>query len=298
LKSVVLVWDENGKPIKIPRNRSEGGTVGQPDDSDLLLPFEQRNLTGEYRAYYRCKRNAFFATIQDFPDLWDFFSKIDEIWKRDLSDLEVAHDPNHPLPLALYVHAHVKMRVSMELAFSHCMQEARSVLRDAVECVAHAHHMLRNPANLRAWEEKNQPGGLKAFKAAFENNKRTVLFQGIEDLYVKFGQLSEAGSHPTWQSFSNRLTYNKAGDERTMTLHYLGAPDRNFFAKELFSRLLTCFAMERTLFEDFKMRLQLDDRLMRMRCDFEIFKEQLRKQIIDKYKIKPPDMATQERPAS
>ena len=110
----------------------------EPQDSDLLLPFEQRNLSGDYRVYYIAKRNNFFATVQDFSEMWTFFCKIDEIWKRDLADLEVIHDFDRHLPLALYFNAHAKVRVSMELAFSQCMQEARSVLRDAVECVAHA----------------------------------------------------------------------------------------------------------------------------------------------------------------
>jgi hypothetical protein len=109
------------------------------------------------RDYYRIKRNKFFATIQKCHDLWEFFCKVDEIWKQELSDLVVAQDPDRSLPLALYINAHAKIRVSIELAFSQCMQEARSVLRDAVECGAHAHHMLRDPANLRAWQEKNQP---------------------------------------------------------------------------------------------------------------------------------------------
>ncbi len=257
-------------------------------DSDLLVPFELRNITGDYRKYYISKRHNFFGTIQSFPDHWDFFCKIDEIWLRELQDLEVATDASNMLPLTLYINAHAKIRLSMELAFSQCMQEARSILRDAVECVAHAHHMLRDPANLKAWQEKDQPGGLPAFNAAFVANKKSILFKGIEDLHEKYGQLSESGSHPTWQSFSNRISINKADGSSSMTVHYSGTPDQVFFAKELFSRLLTCFVMERTLYEDFKIRLQLDGRLVRMLTDFEEFKEALRKQMIARYKMKPP----------
>lgn len=190
------------------------------------------------------------------------------------------------------MHAHAKVRVSMELAFSQCMQEARSVLRDAVECVAHAHHMLRDPANLLAWKEKDRPGGTKAFKAAFEKNKRTVLFRGIEELYMKYGQLSEAGSHPTWLSFANRMALKKAEGVSAITLHYTGAPDHALFVKELFSRLLTCVVMEHVLFEDFKLRLELDARLMRMRQDFEHFKQQVRAELTSRYEIAPLAPAT------
>jgi hypothetical protein len=41
-----------------------------------------------------------------------------------------------------------KMRLSRGLAFSAFIGEARSILRDAVEYVAHAHHMLRDPGNV------------------------------------------------------------------------------------------------------------------------------------------------------
>ncbi len=46
--------------------------------------------------------------------------------------------------------------------------------------------------------------------------------------------------------------------------------------------------MERTLFNDYEDRLKLDPRLMQMRQEFETFKEQLRRDIIRKYNVKPP----------
>jgi hypothetical protein len=48
-----------------------------------------------------------------------------------------------------------KMRLSMELTFSAFIGEARSILRDAVEYVAHAHRMLRDPGNVAIWVAKN-----------------------------------------------------------------------------------------------------------------------------------------------
>lgn len=131
----------------------------QPEESDLLVEFEINNLPEDYRDYYKTKRNNFFATIQALPEHWSFFCKIDEIWKRELTDLEVGTKTETAFPLVLFINAHSKIRIGMELAFSMCLQEARSVLRDAVESVAHAHHMLRDPANLKAWLSKDDPGG-------------------------------------------------------------------------------------------------------------------------------------------
>jgi hypothetical protein len=259
-----------------------------PEDPDLLLQFERDNIKDDYRIYYSIKRNNFFSSIQAFPELWDFFCKIDEIWRREIGDLEVAIDPDRAWPVVLYINAHAKIRISMELAFSNCMPEARSILRDAVENVAHAHHMLRDPANQMIWLKQDEPAGKKAFKVTFENNKATNLFAGQTELYEKYGELSEAGSHPTLLSFANRVTIEDRDGHRHMIVNYSGAPDRRLFAIELFSRLLTCFVMERTFFEDYRTRLELDTRLMRMREDFENFKEALRGAMISRYKIQPP----------
>ena len=260
----------------------------KPDDSDLLVQFERDNIKDDYRLFYSIKRNNLFSSIQGFPEHWEFFCRLDDIWRREIGDLEVAIDPDRIFPVILYMNAHAKTRISMELAFSNCMPEARSILRDAVETVAHAHHMLRDPANQLIWMKKDEPSGKKAFKKVFEDHKRTGLFSGLTELHEKYGELSEAGSHPTMQSFANRVTIEDRGGERHMILNYSGAPDRRLFAMELFSRLLTCFVMERTFFEDYKTRFQLDARLMQMRQDFEIFKEDLRRTLIARYKVQPP----------
>ena len=43
------------------------------------------------------------------------------------------------------------MRISIELALSGCLAEARSILRDGVECVAHAHFILSDPKLQKVW---------------------------------------------------------------------------------------------------------------------------------------------------
>lgn len=260
----------------------------EPEETDLLVEFEIKNLPAEYREYYTIKRNNFFASIQRHPELWTFFGKLDAIWKRELTDLEVGINLETAFPLLLYINAHSKMRISMELAFSMCMQEARSILRDAVESVAHAHHMLRDPANLKVWLEKDDPGGEAAFKKVFVDNKAKNLFKGIEELHEKYGQLSEAGSHPTLQSLYNKATFHETASSKGIVLNYTGSNDERAFALELFSRLLTCFVMERTLFEEYAARLTLDPDLERMRGDFEIYKERLRRHMIKKYDVKAP----------
>lgn len=148
--------------------------------------------------------------------------------------------------------------------------------------------MLRDPANQLIWMKKDDPSGKKAFKKAFGGDKKTGLFSGLAELHEKYGELSEVGSHPTMLSFANRLTIEDRGGRRHLIVNYGGAPDRRLFAMELFSRLLTCFVMERTFFEDYRTRFRLDARLLQMRRDFEIFKEHLRRTLIARYNVHPP----------
>lgn len=259
-----------------------------PDDSDLLVRFERENIKDDYRLFYSIKRNNFFSSIQGLPELWEFFCRLDEIWRREISDLEVATDADRAFPAILYMNAHAKMRISMELAFSNCMPEGRSILRDAVETVAYAHHMLRKPTAQLTWMQRDEPQGKKPFKKEFEDKKKTGLFSGLAELHEKYGELSEAGSHPTLQSFANRVAVEDRGGDRHFVVNYTGAPDRRLFAMELFTRLLTCFVMERTFFEDFRVRFELDARLMQMRQTFEAFKESLRRTLTIRYNVQPP----------
>jgi hypothetical protein len=116
-----------------------------PDDSDLLVQFERDNIKDDCRLFYSIKRNNLFPSIQGLPEHWEFFCLLDEIWRREIGNLEVSIDLDRMFPVILYMNAHAKVRICMELAFSNCMPEWRSILRDAVETVAHAHHMLRGP---------------------------------------------------------------------------------------------------------------------------------------------------------
>jgi hypothetical protein len=259
-----------------------------PQESDLLAQFEIQNLPAHYREYYVTKRNNFFASIQEFPELWNCYLLLDTIWLREFDDLKPAHDPERMFPLLLYFNAHAKIRVSMELAFSGCLAEARSILRDSVECVAHAHTMLGDPELQKIWLSKNDGKlALEAFKDAFERQKKERIFKGLDELHKSWGQLSEIGSHATINAMCDRLVTVESDKTVEFRLNYCGVEPRTW-ATSLFSMLLTCSTMEKTLFDDFASRLNLDDGLMRMRAEFERHKEQLRGKLITRYEIKPP----------
>jgi hypothetical protein len=258
----------------------------EPRESDLLVPFESQNIPADYKDYYKIKRNNFFASIQGFPEMWKYYILLDAIWLREFSDLKPPGNVNQWFPLILFFNSHAKIRISIELALSGCLAEARSILRDGIEFVAHAHAMLNDPQLQTVWLSKNEEE--KAFKDAFERNKKRGIFKGLEELHRTWGQLSDTGSHATLNSMCDRFTTTRSDDGvRAWQLSYCGV-DPRMCAMSLFSMLLSCFTMERTFFSDYESRLKLDHVLVRMREEFEIYKEQVREYLKGRYNVEPP----------
>jgi hypothetical protein len=258
----------------------------EPEEAELLLPFESQHIPPAYKEYYKIKRNNFFASIQGFPEVWRCHILLDEIWLREFEDLKPPRDVNQLFPLMLFFNAHAKMRVAIELALSGCMAEARSILRDAIEFVAHAHTMLRDPQLQAVWLGRNDDE--EAFKNAFERHKKEGLFKGLDELYAKWGELSETGSHATLNAMCDRFVVAKSADGvLEWRLNYCGI-EPHMWAVSLFTMVLTCFVMERTLFNDYEHRLKLDYILVRMRNEFEKYKEHVRELMKVRYKIEPP----------
>lgn len=254
-------------------------------ESDLLVPFEQQMLPRDYKEYYSAKRQNFFASIQQSKETFDSYMLLDKIWIAEFQDIKVGSSPSRTFPLMLYVNAHAKIRVAMELALCGCLAEARSILRDAVEFVAHAHHMLRDPNLQLKWLSKND--NKEEFKDAFERNKKTGLFNGLEELHHFWGQLSETGSHASINALCDRFITISGEQEAEWRLNYCGVEPR-MWAMQLFWMLLVCFTMEQPLFLDYESRLKFDESLLRMRAEFELRKERLREVLKLRYKITLP----------
>jgi hypothetical protein len=93
----------------------------EPKESDLLVPFEIQNLPKDYKEYYLIKRNNLFSSIQGFPALWKYYTMLDDIWLREISDLKPPGNVAQFFPLMLYINAHAKIRISIELASTLCI---------------------------------------------------------------------------------------------------------------------------------------------------------------------------------
>ncbi len=208
---------------------------------------------------------------------------------REFEDLGATAEPSALLPMLLYGNANAKIRIAIELAFSQCMAEARAILRDAVEFVAHAHAMLRDPGLQLTWLGKHdgKPQS-EAFKDVFERNKAKGLFKDLGELHRTWAALSETGPHANMTAMGDRVVQESSGGHIEFRLNFTGVTDPKLAVLGLFSMLLTCSTMEQTFFGDYRARLALDAGLVRMRADFDRFKEKLRESLVSRFDIRPP----------
>lgn len=266
------------------------GTANRLTETDpLLVKFEIDNIPDDYREYYGAKRSNFFASIQGFREMWDLYLRLDAIWLRGFADLKIARDPSGMFPLMLYINGHAKIRAAMELAFAGCMSEARSILRDAVEFIAHGHTMVNDPELQKTWLSKNDGNAaLEAFKDAFERHKKLGVFNGLDELHKTWGDLSETGSHANINAVVDRFVQITDGKHVTFKLNYTGIESERVWRTSIFSMLLTCSTMLGTFLSDYDGRLKLDDTLLRMRQEADQVKEQIREMLKVRYKIEPP----------
>jgi hypothetical protein len=230
----------------------------------LLVKFELDNIPDDYREYYGAKRQNLFASIQGFRETWDLYVRLDAIWLRGIKDLYVATDPNTMFPLLLYIKAHAKIRIAMELAFTGCLAEARSIMRDAIEFVAHAHSMVGDPELQKKWLSKNDdPAALQAFKDAFESYKADRVFKGLSELHKAWRDFSENGSHANIMALVDSFVQVSDAKHETFKLNYTGVEDERIWRQSIFGMLLLCSTMLQAFLSDYDDRLKLDDILMR-----------------------------------
>ena len=263
----------------------------EPTEHDLLLPFESERLRGNYKEYFKTKRNNSFATIQAFPGIWNCFQLLDEIWMREFDDLQRLLDPNQMLPAILFMNGRAQFRVALELGFSCCIGDAWNVLRSGIESVAHAHKIIREPQLAKAWAEKDDgPTQAEAFKDAFERNKKQSLFpseHGLDTLHKYWSEFSEWGTHTTVAALGKRFASEETKADVNWKLNYFEAqPER--LALYLFSLFLASFFMEKACFDAFEERLKLDPQLLSMRTQLDGLRQRTATEIINRFKLTPP----------
>jgi hypothetical protein len=245
-----------------------------PTEADLLTQFE-RQFPTPYKDYYLTKRNNLFASIQNFSKLWECFMVLDKIFCREFEDMDRATDLYKGFALLLFMNAHAKMRIAMELGLSSCLMEAHSIVRDSIESCAHGYR-IQDPMLLEIWLKRDDgPPAQKAYKKEFWDNKAQGLFKGLDQLYGLWKQYSEIGSHTNVVSVSERFTQHKTETDVQWMLNYTGTkPD--VLAASLAMMLMVFDLMENVIYKVYEDRLKLDDGLDKMRTGFHKEKEIIR----------------------
>jgi hypothetical protein len=210
---------------------------------------------------------------------------------REFQDMKVVTDTNTMLPGLLFMNAHAKFRIALELGFSCCLGKAWDALRGAIESVAQGLKIIREPAMSKVWLNKDHgKKEAEAFKHAFERNKKTSLFppqDGLDKLHHLHSQYSEWGTHTTVGSMAQRFRSVGTEDGTEWRLNYTGA-DLKLLAVSLFSMLMASSLMEGAVFSVFKNRLQMDVELTAMRGGLGQTIQESRAEIINRFRIAPP----------
>ena len=208
---------------------------------------------------------------------------LDKIWSREIDNCSNASSAEQVNALLLFVNAHNKARVAVELGLSASITEAFSIMSDAIESVAFAHRIHLQPSLVNMWLEK--AGDETKLKKAFRGDGESQLFNGLPELYNLWVESSHIGSRSVVGSLQQRFANEKAPTYLQLKYDYTSSRDLPAIAGLLLTLLFAISYMEEAFFTDFRARLQLDSVLMKMRARFQSEKEICRKYISGRYGI-------------
>jgi hypothetical protein len=179
-------------------------------------------------------------------------------------------------------------KFSFRAGFSSCLTEAYSILRDAIESVAHGHRLFSDPALQTVWLQKNDGGtAIKDFNREFWDSKKDKLFDGMPELFQLWKRFSDIGAHTNINSIVSRFAIQEASPDVTWRVNYTGV-ELWVLIPALFEMLIAFDVMEAIFYKDCEDRLKLDAGLVDLRAKFQHDKEVLRRKIIVSFKITPP----------
>jgi hypothetical protein len=262
---------------------------GRSNVSDVpLLPLEEERFHDEYKTYFKHKRGNFLKSIATFSELWECFQLLNDIWMREMSDLEVVRDQYQMLPSMLFRAAHARILTAMELGFSCCIGDSYSILRDGIEAVTHAHKLSVEPSTATVWFGRGKGGTEEAaYDKIFTHRKRDNLFpeqHGLRRLHTFYAQFSEMATHSGVVSLGKSFKDVSTSEMLQWGFEYFET-DPQKLALFLFTMLVVTAYMEEAFHGCYETRLNLDDALVAMRSRFTEKKEQQRTHLWDKYRL-------------
>src|SRR5260370_6259788 len=251
---------------------------GRSNVADVpLLPLEEQRFHYEYKTYFKHKRGNFLKSLTEFADLWECFQLLNDMWMREISDLEVLRDQHQLLPNTLFRAARARLLTAIELGFSCCIGDAYSILRDGIESVTHAHKISVEPSTATAWSDKLK-GKVEeaAYDKIFTHNKKENLFpeqHGLRRLHVFYGQFSEMATHSGVASVGKSFKDLSTSEKLSWGFSYFET-DPQKLAIFLLTMLMVSSYMEEAFYGCYEMRLNLDADLGAMRARFNAMKSQ------------------------
>lgn len=265
------------------------GNKGRSNVADVpLFPLEVQRFHEEYKKYFQHKRGNFFKAITGFSDLWDCCQLLNDIWMREMADLEVLRDQYHLLPRMIFTAAHSRIVTALELGFSCCIGDAYSILRDGIESATHAHKIFVDPNSAAAWSEKeNGTAEKSAYDRIFTHNKKENLFpeqHGLRRLHVFYAQFSEMATHSGVSSVGKSFKDMSTPEKLTWGFSYFET-DPKKLALFLLTILVVASYIEEAFYACYEVRLNLDNELVAMRSRFIAMREQQRTSLRTKYDI-------------
>jgi hypothetical protein len=257
-------------------------------DLPALLPEEHQAFHDEYAKYYQTKRGNFFQSLKVFRGVWDRLQLLNDIWQREMSDLQSLIDQYHLLPKMLFTAAHARFLTAIELSFSCCIGDAYSILRDGIESISHAYKLFHEPELAAVWSEKHKgEPEKKAYDRVFTYNKKKNLYpdkDGMNYLFTFYGQFCELATHSSVTSLGKSFKDASTEGNLRWEYHYFET-DQTKMAIFLFTLLQVSTHMERAFFACFETRLNLDPGLVDMRSRLSGETEPERQRLKSQYKL-------------
>jgi hypothetical protein len=260
--------------IRAWKNMTDKPSILPPE----LFPLEKDCFHPDFQKYFKAKRQNFFLNLTTFRSLWDCLQVLNDILTREHDNLEHLIDERHLLPKTIFAAAHARFLTAIELAFSCCIGDAYSVLRDGIESVAHAHKIFKEPAAAEAWTNKHKGDAeLEAHDKMFTWHKKKNLFPddvpGFRQLHFYYGQFCEMATHNSVTSIGRSFRdLSTPGMVRWGFAYFEINPQR--LAGLLLALLQVSAHMEEVFYGCFEPRLTLDPDLGRMRAEFQQLRQQ------------------------
>jgi hypothetical protein len=158
--------------------------------------------------------------------------------------------------------------------FSGCLPEAADLLRTGVESAVHAYRIKADPSLAVVCLQKDDAVDRRAYPEAFEKQKKTRLFKGLDDLHQYYTKFSE-WSHTTVTSLAFKSELTESDTDLNFRHQYFETNPKKL-RSFITLAIGAVAAIEQTFFRSFSRRLELDVVHLRRRQQVQVTLQRVR----------------------